>query len=133
MYSVEQKGHLMNNVLNSIRKGMDVYDFDENKIGTVEYVQFGDEDPNDPSAQTETVSPAQIDSRDSIIDNIADAFRSDDLPEELRERLLRHGFIRVDAAGLFSADRYILADQIQSVSEDRVTVSVDKEEAIRRS
>lgn len=125
--------HPMTNHLNAIRKGMEVYDFDENKIGTVEYVQFGDEDPTQPGAQTETVSPAQIDSRDSIIDNIADAFRSDDLPEELRERLLRHGFIRVDAAGLFSADRYILPDQIQSVSGDQVIVNVDKEEAIRRS
>jgi hypothetical protein len=77
------------------------------------------------------VSPAVRQER-TIMDAIADALRTDDAPEALQEQLLRSGFVRVDASGLFAADRYVLPDQIASVAGDRVTLTVGRDELIRR-
>ena len=52
------------------------------------------------------------------------------LPEEVRERLLLEGFVRIDARGLLEPDRYALTDQVLSVSEDRVVLNVTKAELI---
>ena len=47
-----------------------------------------------------------------LIEDFARALGGEDqLPEELRRRLLHDGFIRVDADGLFAADRYVTPDQ----------------------
>lgn len=121
----------MMTLLQQIHKGMHVYDAERNEVGTVDYVQFGDEDPSQPGAETATVNPGQRDTSDSFVENIIDVFRPDDLPEVLRARLVCHGFVRVDAPGLFNADRYISPDQIQSVSEDKVMLKVRKAELIR--
>ncbi len=121
----------MEGILNQIREGMDVLDPGGSRIGTVEYVHFGDEDPSTPEAESPTVSPAVRQDR-TIMDVIADAFRADDVPEVLRDRLLRNGFVRLDASGLFAADRYVLPDQIAAVSGDQVTLTVGRDELIRR-
>jgi hypothetical protein len=121
----------MNTLIHKIHEGMVVYDQEQNEIGTVDYVQFGDEDPLQPGVETATVNPAQRDTRDSLLENIIDVFRPDDIPEVLRDRLLRYGFVRVDAPGLFNADRYISPDQIQSVTENRVMLNVSKSELVR--
>ena len=54
------------------------------------------------------------------------------MPETLRERLLREGYIRLDADGLFAADRYILPSQIASAAGDEVTLNVEKDQLIKR-
>jgi hypothetical protein len=107
----------MESILNQIREDMEVLAPDGSRIGTVEYVHFGDEDPSTPQAESPTVSPAVRQNR-TIMDTMAEAFRADEVPEELQDRLLRNGFVRVDASGLFAADRYVLPDQIASVSGD---------------
>jgi len=73
---------------------------------------------------------AEPDNR-SLITDIAEAFRGDDLPETVRARLLHDGFVRMDAEGLFNADRYILPDQIAGVSGDKVTLNVTKDELVK--
>ena len=47
------------------------------------------------------------------------------------ERLLREGYVRIDADGLFAADRYILPEQIATVSADEVVLNVDKRALIK--
>jgi hypothetical protein len=49
----------------------------------------------------------------------------------MRARLLRHGFIRIDTSGLFAADRYAMPEQLASVSNDRVTLRVTREELMK--
>jgi hypothetical protein len=67
----------------------------------------------------------------SLIDDFTKAIiPSDQVPEALRERLLRHGFIRIDSAGLFAADRYVLPGQIARVSGNRITLCVTRDELI---
>ena len=117
--------------LRGIREGMKVYDSSNNEIGEVERVMFGDDDPSTPEPEATAVS-SRGQRRDTLIDNIAEAFRPDDLPEEVREKLLLQGFIRIDADGLFAADRYVTPEQIGSVTEDGVVLKVRKEELLKR-
>jgi hypothetical protein len=116
--------------LRQIHEGMKVIDSTNKQIGEVEMVMFGDDDPATP--ELEATGLSRRDRRDTLIDNIADAFRTDDLPEEVREKLLHQGFIRVDADGLFAADRYVTPEQISSVDADAVILTVAKDDLIKR-
>ena len=118
------------NFLAQVHEGMKVYDRMHNEIGTVDYVQMSDDNP--ATEEVEAATPGNLRERDdSLIDNIAEAFKPDELPEEVRERLLQEGFIRIDSAGLFAADRYVAADQIMSVSGDELTLKVSKDELVK--
>jgi len=118
--------------LKFIEEGMKVFDRERHEIGKVEYVQFGDDDPETP--QVEAAAPNTLDSRDrSLVDDIAMAFTaSDELPEEIRGRLLEQGFVRIDANGIFAADRYVTPAQIDSVSGDGVMLNVTKDELVKK-
>lgn len=119
------------NPLTQIVKGMRVFDRQNNEIGTVDRVQMSDDDPS--TADVEAATPGDLGQRrDTILDNIADAFRTDDLPEEVQERLLQQGFLRIDADGLFAADRYVTPDQIASVNPEGVVLGVSKDELLKR-
>jgi hypothetical protein len=123
----------MTTILENIKTGMRVFDQADNEIGTVDYVKLSDEDPTQPGVETRTVHPIQQDSNDSLVGNMLEVFSPDDIPEELRERLLREGFVRVESDGLFHADRYILPNQIHSVNEGEVRLNVMKAALIKRS
>lgn len=124
------EGEQQSSILTMIREGMPVHDSTGDKIGTVDLVQYGaDEDRGRGAAE-----PGDISDRadNSFVDDIANAFTSDGLPEAVRSRLLQDGFIRIDAAGLFAADRYVLSDQIADVSGGRVTLRVSRDELPKR-
>jgi hypothetical protein len=116
--------------LRQIHQGMKVIDSTNKEIGEVEMVMFGDDDPTTPELESTGISPRER--RDTLIDNIADAFRTDELPEEVREKLLHQGFIRVDADGLFAADRYVMPEQIGTVDADAVILTVSKDDLVKR-
>jgi len=121
----------MQSVLEQISEGMKIYDSHQKEIGKVEYVKLVETDP--ATGQPEAAGLEEVEGRrPSLLDNIADAFRDDDLPEVVRERLLHNGFIRKDADGLFAADRYVLPDQIASVAGDRVNLKVSKDDLVKR-
>ena len=63
---------------------------------------------------------------------MAEALAPDEMPEEMRDRLLQEGFVRIDSNGLFSADRYVTPDQIQGVSSDGLLLRVTKAELVKR-
>jgi hypothetical protein len=121
-------------LLTQIYEGMTVYDRTDQKIGTVERVYFGavsQEADTHGGGPTTAAPPGAHES--SLIEDFATAiFPADQVPEPLRQRLLRHGFIRIDSTGLFAADRYVMPDQIADVSEDRVTLRVTRDELIKR-
>ncbi|GHA37786.1 hypothetical protein GCM10007989_37080 [Devosia pacifica] len=121
----------MESLPKDIRNGMKVYDSEDHEIGTVEDYQFSDEDPNQPGPET---SAASVDQRepDTLINTLGRAFApTDQLSSEVQERLMREGFIRLDADGLFAADRYITPDQIGSVTGDRVVLNVKKSDLMK--
>jgi hypothetical protein len=121
-------------ILTQIYEGMTVYDRTDQKIGTVEHVYFGaasQEADTHGGGPTTAASPGGYES--SLLEDFAKAIAAgDEMPEPLRQRLLRHGFIRIDSTGLFAADRYVMPDQIADVSEDRVTLRVTRDELIKR-
>jgi len=115
-------------ILTEIHNGMEVYARDGQKVGKVTLVIFGQENPS-----TLGVDTVGVDNRDpmggNIIEDIARAFNPNDVPEVVRARLLRRGFIRVDP-GLLASDRYIITDQIAGVKGDRVELNINKDELI---
>jgi hypothetical protein len=119
------------NVLRDIHEGMKVFDANHKEIGRVDWVQFGNDNPSTEDAEARTTEGVEQRS-DTLIDNIVDAFRVDDLPEVVRQRLLMQGFIRIDAEGLFAADRYVLPEQIGSITGNELTLTVEKDELMRR-
>jgi hypothetical protein len=122
----------MNNLLSKIYPGMIVTDQAQNQIGTVDYVQFGDEDPLRPRSRASTHEYG-VERGEWLMETEADIFAPDELPDILRERLLLYGFVRINAPGLRNAERYILPSQIHSVEGSRVTLKVSKEELVQRS
>jgi hypothetical protein len=113
----------------AIKEDMDVYDIEDNKIGTVEAIHFGDEDLAQAGAETASAKRPTDEQND-----LAEAFRevlssTNALPEEIRERLIRFGFVKVDA-GLLRSDRLVLADQIAAVTDDRVRLKVGADDLI---
>lgn len=118
--------------LRDIHEGMRVFDATNEQIGKVDWVKFGDDDPATPEPEASGISPIENDRRDTLIDNIAEALRPDEIPEEVREKLLHQGFVRIDADGLFDADRYVIPEQIASVSGDALTLRVSKSELLKR-
>jgi hypothetical protein len=122
----------MTNLLEKIHKGMKVLDQEAHEIGTVDFVKFGEEDPDKPGVEAAGVDPLD-DTQPSLAVTLMDVFRPDEIPDELRDRLIREGFVRMEAPGLFHADRYVLPEQIQAVNEDEVRLNVSKSELIKRS
>lgn len=120
-------------ILAEIYEGMTVYDAQGDKVGTVKHVHFGavtaEEDERGLGAAT--ASPADRQAH-SFLDDLARVFAPAPMPETLRHRLLRHGFIRIDSTGLFASDCYALPQQIASVFSDRMTLRVSREELIQR-
>lgn len=122
---------MQHDVLRSVHEGMKVFDASHKEIGRVDWVQFGNDNPSTEDAEARTTEGMEK-REDSLIDNVVDAFCVDDLPEPVRQRLLMQGFIRIDAAGLFAADRYVLPEQIGSVSGDELMLTVDKDALMKR-
>lgn len=138
----EQKIDIRRNKMNTrndtpislIHEGMSVYDVENERIGEVDEVYFGAADMEDQELGTGPASISRADSmRDRpVADAIAAIFDPREVPDELAEKLLHSGYIRVDSTGLFAADRYILPDQIASVSDEDVHLSVSREQLITR-
>jgi len=124
---------MTDSVLTHIHEGMGVYDPNGHYLGKVDRLYMGASSPAANERGEGAATAPNPDLRDdTLMDDIAEVFAPDDLPEVLRNRLLHDGFIRLDTAGLFAADRYILPDQIASVSGDRVRLKVSRDELIKR-
>ena len=110
-----------------IRKGMKVYDNKGDEVGTVEFVRSSEAGSSEhPAAAVPATEAAEPD----LVDVIGKMFSSDNLPKELRERLLMHGFIKVDSAALFGSDRYVMLDQIEKAAENGVHLKVEDSERL---
>ncbi|MGN6488506.1 MAG: hypothetical protein ACTHLT_11895 [Devosia sp.] len=115
--------------LRFVEQGMRVFDREHHEIGKVEWVQFGDDDPETPEVEASGPSAGRED--DTLVDVLARAFSDDNVPEEVRDRLAPQGFVRIDADGLFAADRFVMPEQIDSVSSDGLMLNVSKDELLK--
>ena len=123
---------MQSDVLRSVHEGMKVVDSSRKEIGRVDWVQYGNDDPETLDVEARSTEGMEEPLADTLVDNIVDAFRVDDLPEEIRQRLLMQGFVRIDAAGIFAADRYVLPEQIAGVADDELMLNVEKSELVKK-
>jgi len=123
-------------ILSQIHRGMGVYDVRDNHIGSVAFVHFGAASETQQELGTGPAAPTAADNpqmrHDMIIDSLAGAFDPNEVPKELQEKLLVSGFIRLDSAGLFASDRFITPEQITSVMDDKVILSVTRDQLVKR-
>ncbi len=133
-------------VLARIHDGMKVYDRDGKEIGKVDEVYLGEESAwatehgegpatarnQGPPMQGVALARNPNESSPPFAGDIFAHLQSEDIPNVLRNRLTREGYIRMEAKGLFASDRYILPDQIANVSDDRVNLKTTRDELVKR-
>ncbi|MFW5940153.1 MAG: hypothetical protein ACOC9V_03525 [Chloroflexota bacterium] len=126
-------------VLTYVKEGMAVYDAEDEQIGEVEMVYFGSQ-----GVEGDEVSPPNVATADMRgaaradtwlhrLANLLELEPDTDIPESLAERLLRRGFIRIDSDRLLGADRFVMPDQIESVSEEGVYLTVNEDDLIKNN
>ena len=111
--------------LTLVREGMTVADWHGREVGTVRSVFIGNtgEVARDRGLGPATAPPENH--NDTLLgDLLAVSGAGSARAPELRQRLRRTGFVRIDATGLFSGDRYATLDEIARVEMDRVILSV---------
>ncbi len=120
-------------ILQQIYEGMAVHDQTGDKIGSVEYVYLGESTDADEKFGPGEFTPSMVDgSEGSLIEEFARAIvLTEQVPDIWRERLLSHGFIRINSTGLFAADRYVMPAQIASVADNRVMLCVSRDRLIK--
>lgn len=121
----------METPLQDIRVGMKVFDSQGHHIGKVDNLKFP-ENAIAPDAEVAEVDDVIDDRDESIVDIIADAFGHEEIDEPLRSRLLREGYIHIDASGLFASDRFVLPEQISGLNAEGVQLNVTRDALIKK-
>lgn len=109
-------------LLSAIHEGMAVIDRENHDLGSVDFVYMGSDADEDASAVRD----------DTFVEDFAEALvGTDPLPEVLYNRLMQHGYIRIDG-GLMGPTRYAMPDQIAAIRDDRVVLGVEHDELVKR-
>jgi hypothetical protein len=103
-------------LMGRIREGMTVLDATGNEVGTVKYVQMAD-----PNAAT--VEPSE---QDTVFEGRTLFSPGDD--DKVTDRMMHTGYFKVDTKGLFSSDKYITPEMVESVMEDNIRLKYDKDD-----
>lgn len=118
-------GDADNGLITAVHEGMKVVDAGGEELGTVERVQIGDPDSVTVREQERV--------QGGIMQNLADAFGAEGeprVPEPLRSRLLRSGYVKIDGKGWIDTDRYVSAEHIVAIDEDTVSLSLLKDQIL---
>jgi hypothetical protein len=100
---------------------MHVVDAAGTDVGRVDLIRMGDSES--------VTTQGNEDVRSGPLDLLANALGNEaepDVPQPLRGRLIRSGFLKLDGAGLLDTDRYVSAEYVRDVSDDKVHLSVRK-------
>ena len=115
-------------LLHQVTEEMRVYDADGQHVGKVAALYYGDS----PQAATPADTPVEDELTEGPARDVSEIMEpTEALPEEVRARLRRYGFIRVDA-GVLTSDVYVLPDDIDHVDEDGVHLSISEDELLSR-
>ncbi len=119
-----------NDKLTQVYEGMTVYSRTGNRIGTVEYVHRGElAEVDDEYGQGPAALTILDDSEGSFIEDYArTVILTERVPDRVRAQLLHQGFIKINSTGLFASGRYVLPEQIASVSTAGVTLHIGRSE-----
>jgi hypothetical protein len=101
-----------------ITEGMTVNDREGEAVGVIQVVYFGGANQE---AIERVVHPQESPQAETSEDNrSAFAFDADNVPEVLRARMMRQGFIIVEGPNLTGATRYIRPEQIEGIFDGAV-------------
>jgi hypothetical protein len=118
------------NILESIREGMRVYDREGRDLGKVDRVHTGPAGSEAGYAYRGPRAGKEAGDGETLfakwVEEMLDPM--DNLHKELQEELYLHGFMRMLSEGLEGKERYILPDQIHSVSGEAVHLHASQEE-----
>jgi hypothetical protein len=111
-------------VMSQVREGMRVVDARDESVGKVQLVRMGD--PESVTTAGNEREPTEL------VGRIAEAILPDeeepDVPEPLRTKLVRTGYIKIDGPGLVDTDRYASPEQIRAVDDDTVRLKVARKQ-----
>jgi hypothetical protein len=112
--------------LEQVQAGMHVVDAAGEDVGRVDFVQMGD-----PQADTTAGNEARESGAFELVAKALGGKGEPDVPEPLRSRLVREGYLKLDGANLLDADRYVPAEYVRTVAQDRVQLNVSREALAR--
>ena len=115
---MEQQGIERQATVSQVTTGMRVIDIDGTEVGTVDLVQRGD--PNAVTVQAPTADPG------SSLDELIESTAADepDVPADLAARLLHSGYLKVSTNLVRTGAVYVLAEQIDAVTDGQVRLDV---------
>ncbi|MGJ3237720.1 MAG: hypothetical protein ACFE0Q_03340 [Anaerolineae bacterium] len=107
-------------ILNDVQEKMTVMESaNGEKIGTVEFVRYGE--------STDSVDLPEI---ETIAQTLREALDPDvSYPDEVYKRLYNEGFVRVDRG--LQSDLFVFPNQIERVSDDVVYLNVSKDNLLK--
>ena len=100
--------------ISEVVEGMRVFDAAGKEVGKVEFVKLGD--------------PEAVTTMGEETDN-----GEPRVAGELRERLLRLGFIKVDRKGFLKSDAYVGPDEVDRVQDGAVHLTVTDKEMLKEA
>jgi len=114
-------------ILGQVKEGMEVYDNAGEQVGTVNFVRIGEEDPTNIEVEAATGDP-RTPPQNKILEEVARVLgKMDNIPDEIKERMWRYGYVRIDMGTLHS-DRIALHTEVDRVADNRVRLSVNQDE-----
>lgn len=112
-------------ILAQVHEGMHVYNSHGETIGKVEAVYLGAASAEEMRFGT---GPATADVPETpegpFAEMLAGILAPEEIPAEMVERLRYSGFIRVNVVGFNGADRFVMPDQIDHVSEGGIQLKL---------
>lgn len=118
-----------NKLLAQVKKGMQVVDSNGDEVGTVSFVHMADlNDPDDTPARRDddAVPLLNLVQGDDDDGSLIDVLTGDD--DDVTERMVRSGYVKIDASGIFAGDKYVVPHQIASVEGNQVFLNVGKDD-----
>ena len=107
-------------IFDNIEDGMlVVQESDKEKVGTVEFIRYGEGD-----------GAVELPGIDTITEMLAEALHVDsNYPDEVYEKLYAEGFIRVERG--LEPDVYVFPSQIAHVANGEVHISITEDELLK--
>jgi hypothetical protein len=112
--------------LADVQVGMPVFAGDGEQLGKVSALKFGDPQAITAEGQRGPRGVGEM-VRDAVVGS------EPDVPPQLVEKLLRTGYLKIDAEGLFSTDLYAGADQVDRVEANTVRLGVPRDHLIPKT
>ncbi len=123
--------HDAENVLKYVHEGMRVYDCDYSDIGRVDRVYLASSsDPGYEWGKGSVTVRDPTPPQDILLQEATLVFEADNLSEDLRVRLLSQGFLRLSAAGILAADRYVMPEKVDRIHKNRVILKIPRKDMI---